>query len=189
MLIYLVRHTPVGVPAGLCYGRTDVPLADGWRSQVAYAWAKIPAEDAARAAVWSSPATRCRLLAETGGAAPLIDARLAEMNFGEWEGRLWEQLPAAELDAWQADLAGYEVPGGESLQQVSVRVGSVFEDAREVVDDDVLVWVSHGGTIRALLTRVLDIPLHLIFRLQVDHGNVSCLEIGPRGVRVLFINR
>lgn len=189
MLMYLVRHTPVGVPAGQCYGRTDVPLANDWRAEAVRTWTKIPSKEAARAAVWSSPATRCRALAETHDSTPRIDARLAEMDFGQWEGRQWEKLPAAELHAWDADLANYEVPGGESLRQVSARVGAAFEDALEVMEHDVLVWVSHGGTIRALLTRVLEIPLHLIFRLQVEHGSVSCLETGPRGARVLFINR
>ena len=28
--VYLVRHTPVDLPEGVCYGRSDVALAAGW---------------------------------------------------------------------------------------------------------------------------------------------------------------
>ena len=188
MLIYLVRHTPVGVPLGQCYGRTDVPLAPDWRDEIPDVRARLGGLDLNAADVVSSPAKRCRLLAEALGARPRLDPRLAEFDFGDWEGKQWESLPRAELDAWHGDLAAYQVPGGESLLQVAARVWDAFEATCVKADRD-YVWVSHGGTIRALLTQLLDMPLHQVFRLQVDHGGVSCVQVGPHGARVLFINR
>ena len=52
---------------------------------------------------------------------PKIDDRLAEMNFGDWEGRPWDSIPRLEIDAWAADVAGYAPPGGESPRDLQRR--------------------------------------------------------------------
>ena len=36
MNIYLIRHTSVDVPKGLCYGQSDVPLRPTFEAEVAY---------------------------------------------------------------------------------------------------------------------------------------------------------
>lgn len=35
MEVWLVRHTSVDVPAGTCYGRSDVPLRDSFEVEAA----------------------------------------------------------------------------------------------------------------------------------------------------------
>jgi alpha-ribazole phosphatase len=95
-----MRHPPVQVPAGICYGRTDLPLLPGWRDA-------LPglAETAARIQpllVVASPLSRCllpaRALAARLGLPVRIDDDLRELDFGDWEGLSWERVPRAALD-------------------------------------------------------------------------------------------
>ena len=103
------------------------------------------------ARVVTSPRRRCRLLAEAIAAARGLelgeDARLAEMDFGAWEGRRWDALPRAELDAWAADFEGARPHGGESVAMLAARVGAALA-AAEPADPPVL-WVTHSGVVRA----------------------------------------
>ena len=57
--LYLLRHPAVGVPAGTCYGASDVPLAPGWREALGAALAHVPRADR-EAPVYTSPLGRCR---------------------------------------------------------------------------------------------------------------------------------
>ena len=194
MRLHLLRHTEVSVPRGLCYGRTDVALHADCDAHLDLVRSKVPSDILARAMVWSSPAQRCRRLADSLTGGYQVDARLAEFDFGHWEGRQWDSLPADELEAWNRDLANYTVPQGESLVEVLVRArGFIDEQVRSVDELDQgpgeLVVVSHGGVIRALLAHALGMPLQSVFRLQVDYGSVSGMRLASDGWRVLFINR
>jgi alpha-ribazole phosphatase len=192
LTVYLIRHTEVGSPPGVCYGRTDVPLHPDCETHIASTLAKLPATVTARASVWSSPAQRCAQLAGALDRRYLIDARLREFDFGHWEGLNWDKLPRNELDGWSADLEHYEVPGGESLRAVQDRTTAALGDAVRGLasggEEVPLVVVSHGGVIRALVAHALEMPLSGAFRLQVDYGSVSCLEHRAGGWRLNYLN-
>lgn len=176
MNILLVRHTQTAVPAGLCYGRTDVPLAD-----------TFPAEAAAvRAALspppWrlvSSPAARCRRLAEFLGAPIASDERLRELDFGAWENRLWTELPRAETEPWLADFVHRRPPGGESFGELAARAAAALADLTRSDDVRPLVVVTHAGVIRALLARAEGRPLAEAFGTPVPFGSVHLLSALP----------
>ena len=198
MLIYLLRHTAVDVPHGVCYGRTDVPLAPDSAAQIAATLERLPLTARRATRVWSSPAGRCLELARALCAEPALDDRLAEFDFGVWEGRSWDDVPRAELDCWSADLAGYTVPGGESMADLSARARAFMQECvtpepglTHAPGDDPsdVVLVTHGGVIRALLADALGMPAERIFRLQVDYGSVSALAQDGTGLRVAFVNR
>ncbi len=142
MILHLVRHPPPLIEAGICYGRLDVP-ADLDRSAADALRAELPPG----LPVWSSPLRRCRQLAELLHPGPAIDERLAEMNFGDWEGMAWDAIPRHELDAWAADVAGYAPPGGESPSAVQGRA-LAFVAGLAVPE---AVVVTHAGVIRVLV--------------------------------------
>ncbi len=102
--------------------------------------------------VWSSPATRCasvaRLIADRLGVHPVLDPRLLELDFGDWEGRPWEAVPRPALEQWAADPLGFRPPGGESGGALLRRVRDVARQlAREA---RACVVLSHGGPLRLL---------------------------------------
>src|SRR5579864_9031900 len=104
MNLVLVRHMAVDVPPGTCYGRMDMPLRPDALEHVPSLAAEICARGIAR--VWTSPAVRCRILADAiatlAGTSPAIDPRLQELDFGAWEGVAWDTVPRSELDRWAA---------------------------------------------------------------------------------------
>lgn len=135
-MIWLLRHGAIRLAPGICYGRLDVvPEA-----------IVAPALDAPHdAAVITSPSMRCVALAKALGRDFTTDARLLELDFGEWEGQRWDDIPRKALDAWAADPWGFAPPGGESGQALLTRVRGFWEAAPRPV-----VVVSHGGPLRLL---------------------------------------
>lgn len=137
------RHPRVDAP-GLCYGRTDVPLAPGAEEAIAAATLAAP-RGAAR--LLTSPAARCQdlahALAETFALAPQIDPRLHELDFGAWEGRAWTQIPRAQSDPWAQDPITRAPPGGETFAQLQARVRTALTGQTNAL------VVTHAGPIRA----------------------------------------
>ena len=102
--------------------------------------------------IHTSPLTRCLLPADALGLlldVPVrIDRRLIELDFGDWDGRRWDDLPREALDRWAADPAGFVPPGGESGQSLIDRVRQVRDALVEAGTGAVVV--SHGGPLRLL---------------------------------------
>ena len=65
MNIYLIRHTSVDVPKGLCYGQSDVPLRPTFEIEAAVTKAKI--ESIHFDMAYTSPLSRCTRLAQYCG--------------------------------------------------------------------------------------------------------------------------
>ena len=139
MRLHLIRHPKPAIEAGICYGRHDCPAEDAL-SAACLLLAELPAG----LPVWSSPLRRCSELAELLHPQPCIDYRLAEMNFGDWESRRWDDIPRDQLDAWATDVAGYAPPGGESPHQLQRRALE-FVTSLDVPE---AVIVTHAGVIR-----------------------------------------
>lgn len=149
MKLWLVRHAPVLLAPGSCYGAMDVPADPAATLAAAQALAAVLPQGLR---VSTSPLQRCEHLAQAlQGLRPDLtlktDERLREMHFGNWEGRRWDMIAPTEFDAWTADFAGHAVGGhGETVRAVMARVGAAFD---ELSDDADAVWVTHAGIIRA----------------------------------------
>ena len=148
MSLTLLRHArPLGAE-GVCYGISDLaapPLAAAEADALA---ARLgPAER-----IVSSPLARCLPLAEALGArlgVPVsVDARWREIDFGSWEGRRWDAIPRAELDAWAADFLDARPHGGESVAMLLARTRAALAAG---APGERRVAVTHAGVIRAAL--------------------------------------
>ena len=147
--LWLVRHAQPLLAPGLCYGATDVP-ADAQATQHA-AQALVP-ELPPHTTVISSTLQRCELFAHTlKGLRPDLtcqfDARLTEMNFGQWEGQPWDAIPCAAFDAWTADFSNHRFGGQESVAEFWQRVTLVWREMSQLPGP--VLWVTHAGVIRA----------------------------------------
>lgn len=169
--LLLMRHPPVNVPAGVCYGQSDVPLLDGWEQGL------LEQLDAMHRVgrILSSPLSRCRepaqWLSEHLSVPIDQDHRLMELNFGAWEGRRWESFDGPESRAWADDFVQRAPPGGESFRTLAGRVHAALPDAP---DSDCLI-VTHGGPIRALLAMAAGDSLADAFRRDVPHAELITL--------------
>jgi probable phosphoglycerate mutase len=129
-------------------------------------------------------------VAEAIGAEPSVDADWDEQDFGDWDGASIPDLVRDQADALTAlrvDPA-YARPGGESHDQLAVRVVSAFE--RVVAAGGTTVVVCHRKPIMCVLAHVLGIPHDKVWRLAAAPGSLTALEVWPDGnVSVAFTNR
>ncbi|AKU22627.1 histidine phosphatase family protein [Massilia sp. NR 4-1] len=164
MELILVRHPlPLAAP-GVCYGSSDLAVDD---EEMRRAHAALCAELAAMPElvplrIYSSPLQRCAELARLMGEEVRFDARLAEMNFGAWELRQWDEVARAEIDAWTADLLHYRPGGGESVLMMAQRIAQFLNDLQEAVaklPPCQPLLVCHAGSIRLISALASGLPL------------------------------
>jgi len=175
--VFLIRHPRPAVAPGLCYGASDVDLAEDPAACAARLLECLPP----RLRVFSSPLRRCRLLAQALHAEPVFDARLREMHFGRWELRAWDEIPRAELDAWAAAPLTYAPPGGESVNALLQRAGAFLEEHTRERDHDLAI-VTHGGVMRALAGRLLGLAPESWTRLDFGYGELARLDLRKDGL-------
>ncbi len=146
MALTLLRHTLPDVAEGVCYGRRDLALADGFEAECATVLAGLEPPTA----IVTSPLWRCRILAERVSdrfEVPLtVSPDFIEMDFGTWEGQRWDAIGRAALNAWADDFLDYAGHGGESVAQLQKRVARGLHS----LPDGALV-VTHAGVIKAAL--------------------------------------
>jgi alpha-ribazole phosphatase len=149
MKLWLVRHAQPLIESGICYGQLDVAADADATTECAQ---KLAVQLPAGIRVITSPLQRCEQLAHTllGLRPDLVfktDVRLAEMDFGGWEGRAWQAVDPAELQAWTDDFAHYAVGShGESVTAFMARVAAAFDALDDQGDT---LWITHAGVARA----------------------------------------
>lgn len=150
MKLWLVRHAQPLIAPGVCYGASDIPADLDLTAACA---ARLAAELPPGLTVHSSPLQRCAQLAQALCALrPDLqlrpDARLREMDFGQWEGVRWDDIPRTAYEAWTADFGTERFGGRESVNDVLSRVAAAREEVRAAGQE--AVWVTHGGVLRAM---------------------------------------
>lgn len=180
--LWLIRHAPVDGPRSVIHG-ADAP-AD--LSDVA-AFAALKARLPVNALAVCSPARRTRETARMLKLDPIDEPDFAEQDFGDWTGRLHNdlevELGAAYRNFWQS-AAGNRPPGGESFADQIERARRGL--ARLPAGDAVLVV--HSGTIRALLAIALDLAPDHALRFVIDPLSLTRIDRLESGWRVIGVN-
>ena len=149
MEIILVRHTSVNVPRGTCYGQTDVPVRDTFEQEAELTRQSLqqflPFDK-----VFSSPLTRARKLATYCGYPDAVtDNRLLEMNMGEWEMQLYDEIRDPHLQEWYDDYIHQPTTGGESFLQQYQRVAAFLDELKGKPYQRVAIFAHAGVLISA----------------------------------------
>ena len=176
MKFVLIRHLAPLIEPGICYGRLDVP-PDPATGEQAEALASHPALRGVTQ-VWTSPSRRCHGLAEIIAAALVVplasDARLRELDFGDWEGRRWDDIDRTSLDPWAASPLTFAPPAGESGAALIKRTRDFLAS---------LDWnrscaiVSHGGPLKVLAALLEGTPVDLLAAAP-PLGSVTVIATG-----------
>ena len=186
-LLALVRHGDTAwSAAGRIQGRSDPGLSEAGRA--ALAAARLP-EACRGMRVVTSPLARCTETAALLGApAAPREPRIAEMAWGEWEGRRLEELRAelgAAMRENEARGLDFRPPGGESPREVLARVSPWLASLAQPT-----LAVTHRGVIRVVLAAAtgwdmrgeppakLDWSAFHLFRL--DRGKPSIERLNVR---------
>lgn len=173
--IYLLRHGEL-VQTGILCGRTDIALSDLGKQQLVDATSTLPVISHC----YSSPLIRCRLFAEEyclqNTLTLNVSAEIQELNFGDWDGKsyqsLWDKNADSKVsvptlgDFWQNPWQCLP-PNGESMEQFTQRIDHFWRELiielqqskSESEQETNALIVSHGGVIRYLLAKVLQLPI------------------------------
>jgi alpha-ribazole phosphatase len=154
MALWLWRHPPAIGAAGRCIGRTDLPVDRRKARRLAHRIRAEARRHGLPREVWTSPLARSAAVGRClrgWGWRWTVDARLAEMDFGRWEGRPWAEVPCDEVLAWQHALLHHAPGGGESLAALAARARAFVAEAAEAAGGPgARLVVGHGGWINAL---------------------------------------
>ena len=172
MQLYLIRHPTPLIASGICYGRTDLSLAEN----VTAAATRIAAQLPAQIVIYTSPLQRCRQLAEALHPAPILDARLQEMNFGAWEMCPWHLIERAALDHWALDPLGYAPPQGESVSSVQQRALQFLGD---VLGSGLIsaALITHAGIMKVMLGHLQQMRPPQWMALKFDYECVIRVDV------------
>ena len=146
------RHPRPDGAAGRCIGRTDLALDPRRAKRLAHRIVAAARRDGLPREVWTSPLARCRAVGTAlarRGWAHRIDARLAELDFGAWDGLRWCDIAPSAVAAWEADFARHRPGGGESLAALAARAHGFVAERRAAGARHVLI-VGHAGWLNAL---------------------------------------
>jgi broad specificity phosphatase PhoE len=173
--VYLVRHgeTAWSLSRQLT-GRADIPLTPRGEQAARELGGLLHGRRFAR--VWVSPLQRARQTADLAGvgAQAQIDADLSEWDYGEYEGKRTAEVEA-QRPGW--NLFEHGCPGGESLQDIDARAGSVVGRIR-ALEKDVLV-VAHRDIIRLIIARWLGLQPGDARLFYLDTSSISILGYHP----------
>jgi broad specificity phosphatase PhoE len=137
--------------------RTDIDLIDDGREQARLAATTLERLGLDNPMVISSPRKRALVTAELAGlTVDEVSPLLAEWDYGDYEGLTTHEI-RTETPGWL--LWTYGCPGGESVDQVSMRADQAVAYALDHMTDRDVVFVSHGHFSRAVVTRWVEQPL------------------------------
>lgn len=187
MDIYLIRHTKTATEKGLCYGQSDVALSPDFEDDAQQLLEKLP-DLSAECQVFSSPLSRCLQLAEKLSKTVTADKRLLELDFGNWENCLFDDLDSDALRHWTEHFVDMSPPNGESFADLYRRAASFWQEVL-LLDLEQVVIVTHAGVIRAILAHVLNLPPANAFQFRIDSGSVHKLQQSEHYTYINYLNR
>lgn len=158
--ILLIRHGESMANAmGVFAGSTDVPLSETGRRQAAVTadFLKEVPVDAVYASDLCRAVETAEAVARPRGLSVNIEPGLREINCGQWEGLSHEEIARRFpelLRVWREDLGKAELPGGESVAQVSRRAMEALARIAGRHCGETVCIASHGMVIRCLAVAV-----------------------------------
>ena len=175
MKLTMIRHTSVAVPAGVCYGFSDVDLNSSFEAEAETV--KVQLSGRSFDKIYSSPLSRCTKLAEFCGYTDYTtDDRIKELNFGDWEMKSWMEIDKADASAWFADWLHCPTKNGESYDMMHKRINAFLDDLKASGVESACVFC-HGGVIRLAHVYLGIHPIEESFEFAVEYGQVFDFEL------------
>jgi alpha-ribazole phosphatase len=181
--IWIIRHgEPTPETRGRCYGHLDVELSSVGREQMQAVARKLSGEPIR--AIYCSPRQRAvesaAILAEPLHSPITIEERFRELDFGDFEGKLYDEIAQEYPEAyrqWMEHPTETQFPNGESFAQMQARVANAAHELYARHRGEAFAIVSHGGVNRILLSAALGLPNKNIFRIAQRYAAVNLLML------------
>lgn len=192
---FLVRHGETTWNAeGRVQGHLDSPLTEAGRADAERMAGRL--SSVSFDSVYASDLGRAQatLAAITNGRTLPVQALhgLREKSYGTWEGVTFEEIRERHPEEFERlfmDDVEFAPPGGESDYDLVRRIGDLVEQLKLTHSDDQdILLVGHGGSLRAVLVNLLDFPVRSLWHFRLDNGSLSILGASSNGATVQLWN-
>ncbi len=118
------------------------------------------------------------------------DERLKEMNFGDWEGLFWSDIPEEVTMPWMQDFVNVPTPNGENFVALVTRANTFWQEitARYSAKQQIVV-TTHGGVIRSMISSLFEMELKNAFRFEISYGSITKISIRHGIPKVEYLNK
>ncbi len=174
--IYLTRHGETDSnKEGRIAGSIDLPLNQTGTEQAMVAAQKLKNENIDY--IICSNLIRAKETAEIIqkeiGGEIIIDPELREREYGVVEGMYGKDIKPLKTYQYEG-----KPENGESYKEVEERIHNAFVSHRKKFEGKNILVVSHGGALRTLMKRLLDLdPMEMLARTAIKNADVIQIEI------------
>lgn len=192
--LFLIRHgQTIWNHISRYQGHSDIELSDTGRKQ-----AELLAQRLSKVkvtAIYASDLKRAYETAEILAIPHRIQVKtrpdLREINFGVWEGLTFQEIQEkySDLaDRWYQHPAILRIPQGETFEEVKERSYREILKLVEAHDNETIIVVAHGGTIRCIICNLLGIDLNHAFRIRQDNCALNIIDFYDGSVVLTLLN-
>lgn len=193
--IILVRHGHVeGIHPERFRGRAEIPLSALGEKQRLLTAERLK-RSSAPAIVFTSSLGRCIATGEAIAVACNVKSQilqdLYDIDYGAWQWKTHEEVRQCEPDAfesWKNFPDQVQMPEGESLQNVLVRVTQALNKILKDYEERTVVMVSHDSVNRVLLLHMLGLPLSKYWAIKQDPCCINEIEFDEGAFQIKSIN-
>lgn len=184
--IILIRHSSLAVPRGVCYGFSNIDVSHNFVYEAE--WLREKLQDFECDLVYCSSLQRCVKLAVEVFDSPIHATEgLKEVNYGEWEGKTWEEIDVKGDNLWMYENINNKPPNGESFLDLQKRVVKVLEEVFARSEERIAI-VCHGGVIRSVLSHLLKSPLENTRSFHIHYAGFVKFICTNEGWRLSELN-
>lgn len=175
-------------------GHADVPLNETGLAQAEATGRRLAAGSKA-AAVYSSPLSRsvstAEAIARHSGLPLQVHPGLTDIDYGEWQGlspdevrQRWPEM----LDTWYKAPGAARIPGGETLDELRLRVMGAVNRLITRHAGGSIVLVGHTVVNRIILLGVLELDNSRFWRLRQDTCAINVMDWEDGHITIVSLN-
>ena len=181
-IIYITRHGETEWNAeGRIQGHTDVPLSARGREQAQMLARRLATVriDAAYSSDLSRASETARVALGERDTALTLTPELREYNKGVFEGLTAAEYGQQYPELYEASMANdldFAPPEGETIRQTSARLSGIFQRVRAAHLEENVLIVGHGGSLRAGIVSLLDLPLEANWKFVMHNCSLTVVH-------------
>ncbi|WP_342824594.1 histidine phosphatase family protein [Candidatus Lucifugimonas marina] len=189
--LILIRHCETRSNVeGTVQGRRNLALSDRGEKQAVLVGEYVRGNFSIDRVI-SSNRKRCIQTAAEIDQNVEINPLLREIHWGDWEGKKWADVKREYPDDVEALLTAdptFTTPNGDSLMSFIQRIDQAISDLDLVNLNGDIAIVSHEGTVRTMITRLLGWPSANMANLTAFPGSVSVISASYASAKLETLN-
>ena len=192
--LYMVRHGETEWNAlGRIQGHTDVGLSDQGREQARAVARRLSgvAFDAAYSSDLSRTRETAQIILGESPASLNSTERIREYKKGVFEGLTPDESMRRYPELYEASLVNdldFAPTGGETIRQTSLRMANFVSDLKKLHQDETVLMVGHGGSLRSAVVAIMDLPLEANWKLIMGNCSLSIFDTYTDNAVMLLYN-